>query len=81
MKNKYTFILAILIGIIFGAFLGDLVGRFSFFKWLNYGQSIGIDDPFTLNLYVLKFTFGFKISITVSSIIGVISSILVYRKL
>ena len=52
-------------------------GMFSLW-WLNYGNEFGFAKPLSLNLNVIKIEFGFTIAITVSSIIGMIISILVY---
>ena len=66
-------------------FLGYLARDISWLSWLNYGQEFGIGSSgngyFTLNLGAMIITFGLSIKITIASIIGVIISILIYRRL
>jgi len=78
-KNTWALFLLILVGIVLGGFIGYLAKDISYLSWLNYGQNFGVNKPFVLNLGILVITFGFKIKITMASIIGVIISIIVYR--
>ncbi len=81
-KNSWALLLLMLAGIVVGGFLGYLARDVS---WLNYGQEFSVGSSangyFTLNLGVIVINFGLSIKITVASIIGVIVSILIYRKL
>ena len=84
-KNSWALLLLILAGIVIGGFLGYLARDISWLSWLNYGQEFGIGSSangyFTLNLGVMVITFGLSIKITIASIIGVMISILIYRRL
>ncbi|WP_455715867.1 DUF4321 domain-containing protein [Anaerosporobacter sp.] len=80
-KNGWSLFLLLLAGIVLGGFIGWLTKDATYLAWLNYGQQFGVSEPFKLNLGILKVTFGFTIKITMSSIIGVILAILVYKKL
>lgn len=62
-------------------FIGWLAKDVAYLSWLNYGQQFGFSEPFHLNLGILKITFGLTIKITMSSIIGVVLAIIVYKKL
>ena len=74
-KNNWTCFLLILAGIVFGGFIGNLFPN----GWLNYGESFGLTNPLVLNLGILSITFGLSIKITISSIIGIVIGIVIYR--
>ena len=74
-KNNWACFLLILAGIVIGGFIGSLLPV----DWLNYGQSFGLSSPIVLDLGILVITFGLSIRITVSSIIGIILAIIIYR--
>jgi hypothetical protein len=80
-KNYWTLLLLLLVGIVFGGFLGTLADGVSWLGWLNFGQSFGLDSPLILNLGVLVLTFGLSIKITMASIIGVAIALIIYRYL
>lgn len=48
--------------------------------WLGYGQEFGLTSPLDLDLSVLKITFGMVIKINIASIVGMVISIFIYRK-
>ncbi len=79
-KNTLVFLIFILCGIVIGGLLGELSKGISWLNWLSYGQSFGFSNPFTLDLGVLQLTLGLMIKINVSSIIGIVISIFIYRK-
>lgn len=74
-KNNWACFLLILAGIVIGGFIGSLLPV----EWLNYGQSFGLTSPVVLDLGIIAITFGLSIRITVSSIIGIILAIIIYR--
>jgi len=80
-KNVWSLFLLLLAGIVLGSFIGNLAANSSALSWLNFGQSFGFENPIVLDLGMLVITFGLSIKITISSIIGVIIAILVYRLL
>ena len=51
------------------------------FGWLAYGQSFGLESPLSLDLSIIKITFGFMLSINIASIIGMAIGIFIYRKI
>lgn len=79
-KNAWICILFILAGLVIGGLLGELAANVDFLWWLSYGQEFGIAEPLTLELNVVKVTFGAVFKINIASIIGVILSIFIYRK-
>ncbi len=80
MKNNFIMILIILSGLIIGSYLGSLTESIPALSWLNYGKTIGLTQPFILDLSFLKLQFGLSISFTIAGIIGMIISFIIYRK-
>jgi hypothetical protein len=78
-KNGWTLLLLVLAGVVLGGFIGSLASEVSGLQWLNYGQTFGLESPIVLSLGLLVLTFGLTIKITISSIIGIILAILIYR--
>lgn len=79
-KNIWILVLFILCGIVVGGLLGDLASKVDFLWWLSYGESFGLSQPIELDLSVIKITFGLMFKINISSIIGMILAIFIYRK-
>ncbi len=79
--NKWVLVLFILSGIVIGGFLGSLASEFSFLKWLDFGYGFGQETPLILDFHLLRLTFQIYFNITIASIIGILLSILLYRKL
>lgn len=77
-EKKWVFIIVLLTGIVLGGLIGKLAEGVPSLWWLNYGNEFGLNKPVSLNLTVLKIEFGVTISITVSSIIGMILAIFIY---
>ncbi len=80
-KNIWILILFILCGIVVGGLLGELAGKVDFLWWLSYGQNFGFEDPITLNLQVISLTFALMLKINISSIIGMVLAIFIYKKI
>lgn len=80
-KNTWLALLFICIGLVIGGLLGQLAAQVDWLSWLAYGQTFGIQEPFLLDLNVLKLTFAFSIYINVASIIGMAIAIFLYRKI
>lgn len=84
-KNNWALFLLILAGIVVGSFLGHLTKDVSALNWLNYGMDFAIGDAnnnniVTLDLGILMLQFGFRIKVTIGSIIGIIAAIIIYKK-
>lgn len=79
-KNIWILVLFVLCGIVVGGLLGDLASKVDFLWWLSYGESFGLSQPIELDLSVIKVTFGLMFKINISSIIGMILAIFIYRK-
>ena len=79
-KNTFVLIIFILCGLVIGGLIGQLTHGISWLNWLSYGQTFGISNPVILDLGVVKLTLGLMFNINISSIIGIILSIFIYRK-
>lgn len=82
MKNKGTWvcILFILAGLVIGGLIGQLTEGVNFLWWLSYGQEFGLTEPLQLDLGVVRLTFAIMFKINIAGIIGVIISMIIYRK-
>ncbi|NLP15862.1 MAG: DUF4321 domain-containing protein [Clostridiales bacterium] len=85
-KNKWALFLLLLSGMVLGSFIGYLVRKVDFLSWLNYGIDFAVGNPegnnvVSLDLGAIAIHFGIRIKITVASILGVITSIFIYKKL
>ena len=78
-KNSWALFLLILAGIVLGGFIGMLTQDIPALSWMSYGQTFGFDEPIILNLRIMIVTFGLSIKITISSIIGVVLAVIIYR--
>ncbi|MCI8939671.1 MAG: DUF4321 domain-containing protein [Dorea sp.] len=78
-KNSWALFLLVLAGLVLGGFIGMLTENVAALSWLGYGQTFGLEKPIVLNLGLLVITFGLTIKITISSIIGVVLAIIIYR--
>ena len=79
-KNFCILLIFLLSGLVIGGLLGELANKVDWLWWLGYGESFGLSTPVTLDLSVLKITFSCMIKINVASIIGMLLSVIWYRK-
>ena len=84
MRGKYDlmFWIMLLTGIILGTLLGEAASSIGALSCLNYGKTIGSSagNPLVLDLSILKLTFGVELRLTLASIIGLITAIVLYKK-
>lgn len=79
-KNGWILTLFLLGGIVIGGLLGNLAQNIPYLGWLSFGYSFGMEQPFVLNLQIIKLQLGLSVQINVASILGVVIAILIYRK-
>lgn len=77
-RNGWILLLMLICGIIIGGFVGEILGNLV--PILKYGYNLGV-SPHTYDLRVIKLTFGLTFNINMFSILGIIVSILIFRKL
>lgn len=80
-NNSLYFILLLLSGIVIGGFLGEYSQQVAYMSWLSFGYTFGINPPFTLDLGIVVLTMGITLKLNIASIVGMIISILIYKKL
>ncbi|HBC85167.1 MAG: DUF4321 domain-containing protein [Clostridia bacterium] len=80
-KNIWILIIFILSGLVVGGLLGELASKVDFLWWLAYGNSFGLSNPLELDLSIMRITFGLTFKMNIASIIGMILSIFIYRKI
>lgn len=78
-KANWLLIILMMAGLVVGGLLGNLASSVPFLKWLAYGQSFGMTTPWTLDLGVVTFTFGFTLYFSISGIIGLVLGIVLYN--
>jgi hypothetical protein len=76
-KNPIVLLLFLLIGLVLGGIIGDLLG--SIVPVLNYSKSIGV-DPFTLDMAIMTLTLGFRMTINLAGIFGLLIGLFIYSK-
>lgn len=77
--NFWLWLFILLAGLVLGGFIGDVIGGNPTFSWLSYGYEFGLSEPFMLDCYILKLTFGITVRINIASVLGVFLSILMYK--
>ena len=80
-KNIWILLIFILSGLVVGGLLGDIAGKVDFLWWLGYGESFGLTSPLELDLSIIKITFALAFKINISSIIGLILAVFIYKKI
>ena len=80
-KSIWILIVFILAGLVVGGLIGELASGVSWLWWLSYTQQFGLSTPLELDLSIIKLTFGLTFKINVSSIIGMLLAIFIYRKI
>ncbi len=82
-KNLLVLIMLIVFGTLIGNVVAELARDSQYFHWLAYGRQFGIstDNPLLLELGMITMKLGLMLNLTVSSIIGIIVSVIVYRRI
>lgn len=80
-KNIWILLIFILSGLVVGGLLGELAGKVDFLWWLGYGESFGLTSPLELDLNIIKITFALAFKINISSIIGLVLAVFIYKKI
>lgn len=76
--NILVLIIFLLAGLVVGSFVGDLLkGTIDLF---SYNKPIGF-DTFTLDLIFMQLTLGFKFTINLATVIGLLIVLIIYRNI
>lgn len=79
-KSMWILIVFIFAGIVIGGLIGDLASKSTGLWWLAYGQEFGLNQPLSVDLSIIKFSFSLMIKLNISSILGMILAVFIYRK-
>ena len=79
-KNIWILLIFILSGLVVGGLLGELASRVDWLWWLSYSQSFGLQTPITLDLSIMQITFALMFKISISSLIGLVLAVFIYKK-
>ena len=78
-------LLVVLLGMVFGGFIGELVGAAFPGGWiqmlLTKGPQVGLTSPATVDLKFLTFTLGLAIKVNLAALLGVIAAAVIVRKM
>ncbi len=74
-------LLCMLSGLTIGYFLGSLCEGVPFLKWLTYSGSFGLDNPVQVDLGVIALSLQIRFKFTLTSILGMLMGVLVYKKI
>lgn len=77
-KNPWLLLLLILVGLVIGGVIGDIFQ--DTFKLLSYSKTIGL-QPTTLDLNIIKLSFGLLMKLNLASVIGLIISIFIFSRM
>ena len=80
-KSMWILIVFIFAGIVIGGLIGDLASKSTGLWWLAYGQEFGLNQPLSVDLSIIKFSFSLMIKLNISSILGMILAVFIYRKI
>lgn len=84
-KSGWTLLGFILIGGLLGGMLGEILTVFSPSEQIQtiFARSLspGIDPPLTVNLILIKVTFGFLFKINLLTILGILLGVYLYKNI
>jgi len=78
-KSGWILIILLLAGLVIGGLIGQLTSKVDFLWWLGYSQTFGLTTPLQLDLSVIQLTFAVTFKISISSIIGMLAGIGIYK--
>lgn len=76
-RGARTFVIVGLIGLV----LGSIAGKLSGVPFLNKAISVGLREPFFLDLSVLRFSISFLFDISIASIIGLLLALIIAARI
>ncbi len=89
MAKKLDSVVVLLVIIILGALIGSVIGEVIatlapgglLEKIFSKGINPGLTPPAVLDLKVLTLTFGLTMKVNLSSLLGIVLALLIYRKI
>lgn len=84
-KSRWVYVIILVVGALLGTVLGEAIGAFwkegPIHDFFVRGINPGLNPPPTLDLKVITVTFGFTIKLNVASVIGMILSALLLKRI
>ena len=75
----------VILGGLIGSVFGEVIATFLPGGWLERllakGVSPGLTPPFTLDLKVIVITVGFTVKVTLASVLGMLLSLIIWKRL
>lgn len=78
-KSGWILVVLLLAGLVIGGLLGELASNIDFLWWIGYSQTFGLSTPIQLDLSVIQLTFAITFKISISSILGMLIGICIYK--
>lgn len=78
-KRTFAFIFFMLAGLVLGGFIAYVCDGKSYVGWLAWGKSVGVEN-LSLDLFVIKLSFGLMIRASISQIFTIAAALIVYAK-
>lgn len=76
-KRTFAFIFFLLAGVVLGGFIAYICEGRPYVGWLAWGKSVGVES-IAIDLYVIRFSFGLMINATISQIITIPLSLIIF---
>lgn len=80
VKEHSRLLILLAVGAVVGSVVNSLLAAAHAPEWLVRVLPMGFDPPFSINLVVCELTFGFTLSLSFFSILGMILALVLYRK-
>lgn len=78
-KNSLTFLIAVLLGLVIGALVGQFLATVPSLAFLT--KAVELSWQPKADLYVLKYDLYLEVKLNLISVAGIVAAIWVYRKL
>lgn len=83
MKNTLSFLIFIFMGILLGIILTEAGNAFPVLNFLTIGKTIGVGypQPIDIDFSIIKLTLGFSMNMNVATVISLVFSLILYKKI
>ncbi|MBQ4354516.1 MAG: DUF4321 domain-containing protein [Clostridia bacterium] len=78
-KSFWLTFFLVCVGVVIGEMVAEMTASVPYLSFLSYGLDFGTESPISIDLNILRFTFGINIKITISTIIFIVLSLVLGR--